>query len=91
MKPHRPQPWTTRQLAVGGLAAVLFFAVLFTVVALVGTEQGNGGAQVPDEQPAIEVDVDHHRVRHSPQVLRSSPPARKAATPRAPSSAKPVR
>lgn len=92
-RPHRPQPWSNRQLAVGGLAAILFFAVLFTVVAMSGWQPGDGGTVVPDDNPGVEVDIDHHhrvQPRHSAQE-RQRQGGKATATPRTTSSPKVVR
>lgn len=91
---QRP-PLTHRQIAVGGMIAVLFFAVLFTVVALASHDTGSsGGSVVPDSGPGFEVDVDvdHPRKpaqrsrtpqpRHSPVRLGKNPAPAAPATPR---------
>ena len=88
---QRPQ-LTPAQFALGGLAAVLFFALLFTVVALAGGEGEGGGGPVPDSGPGIEVDVDVDRPhpRHSAQRSGSAQPGvgKSTATPRAPRTTK---
>ena len=89
---QRP-PLTNRHIALGGLIALLFFVVLFTMVALAGGEEGTG-TPVPDSGPGIEVDVDarHPKPAHSPQRSRSTQPGvGKAATPRAATATKGTR
>lgn len=72
---QRP-PFTNRQIAIGGMIAVLFFAVLFTMVALASHDTTGGGSVVPDSGPGVEVDVDvrHPRPAHSTQRVRSEQP-----------------
>lgn len=85
---------THRQVALGGLIAVLFFAVLFAVVGLSAGSAG-GGQPVPDGGPGVEVDVDVHRPRpaHSAQRLHGVQPGvgKSTATPRRASTPKAVR
>lgn len=73
-----PGPLPDRKLALWGMAAVLVFAVLFTVVAL--TAEPDQGSQAPGGQPVTEVDVDVRRPAPRHSAHRSETPRRAGST-----------